>query len=50
MSLGTFALFSLVGNTGGEIRHAEIRANGAIGISSFNQGEPNEVDRDGDDD
>ena len=27
VSLGTFGLFSKVGNTGGKIRHSEIRAN-----------------------
>ena len=44
VSLGTFGLFAIVGSTGGEIRHSEIRTSNVNGI--FNGGENDEHDDD----
>lgn len=50
ISLGTFGLFAKVGNTGGEIRHSEIRANNVNNESGiYKNSENKNHDHDDDD-
>ncbi len=49
VSLGTFGLFAKVGNTGGEIRHSEIRTSNVNNDNeTFNGGEKDDHDDDDD--
>jgi uncharacterized membrane protein len=50
VSLGTFSLFAKVGNTGGEIRHSEIRANNVNNENGLIESSENKEHDDSDDD